>query len=180
MEAGAKKEKDSENRLIVVLLLVITVAAVCIAFWAVSFRMPDVILVPDYAPKETEAHAEVIPSDSGAQSGSETDGGSVTLTYSDQVSIDLSEERASLVFINPGKSNQNMLLQIVIQKEVVVQSGIILPGRQVRVLDLLDGAAEKLAPGGYDGCFSIYYYHPETGEKAMINTEIPIRIEVRK
>ena len=83
------------------------------------------------------------------------------------------------MFANPGKSNQNVVVQIVIQDQVIVQSGTILPGRQVTALDLLDGAASMLTPGGYDGNFSILYYHPESGEKAIVNTEIPIHIEVR-
>lgn len=179
MEAESKKERKDESRLIIALLLLITLAAVCVTVWALYFRTPDVLLAPDYAPKETEVHAQVIPDDRGEPAKSESGGGSVSLTYSNQVSIDLSREQASLMFANPGKSNQNMVLRIVIQDEVIVQSGTIPPGHQVNTLDLLEGAASMLVPGGYEGNFSILYYHPETGEKAMVNTEIPIHIEVK-
>ena len=179
MEVDPRKERIDENRLIIALLLVITLAAVCVTIWALCFRTPDVMLAPDYAPKETEAHAHAIPDDRGEPAKSESGGGSVSLTYSNQVSIDLSGEQASLMFANPGKSNQNMVLRIVIQEEVIVQSGTILLGHQVNTLDLMEGAASMLMPGGYEGNFSILYYHPETGEKAMVNTEIPIHIEVR-
>ena len=179
MSESSKRESTGETRLIIALLLLITMVAVCVTVWALWFRMPSVTLAPDYAPKEIEAHAHVIPNDSGEQKKSEAGGGSVSLTYSNQVSIDLSDETASLMFANPGKSNQNVVVQIVIQDQVIVQSGTILPGRQVTALDLLDGTASMLTPGGYDGNFSILYYHPESGEKAIVNTEIPIRIEVR-
>ena len=174
----SKIQAVDKTRILIILLLSVTVAASCITVWALFFHTPKVVLAPDYAPKETEAHAEIIPNDSGEQKKSEEGGGSVSLTYSNQVSIDLSDKTAYLMFANPGKSNQNMVLQIVIQNEVIVQSGTILPGRQVMTLDLMDGAVSKLSPGGYDGSFSVLYYHPESGEKAIVNTEIPIHIEV--
>lgn len=174
----SKKQTVDKTTILIALLLAITVVASCITVWALFFRKPETILAPDYAPKETEAHAQIIPNDSGEQKKSEEGGGSVSLTYSNQVSIDLSDGTASLMFANPGKSNQNMVVQIVIQNEVIVQSGTILPGRQVTTLELMEGAVEKLSSGGYDGNFSILYYHPESGEKAIVNTEIPIHIEV--
>ena len=179
MSEGSKRESTGETRLIIALLLLITTVAVCVTVWALCFRTPNITLAPDYAPKETEAHAQMIPNDSGEQKKSESGGGSVSLTYSNQVAIDLSDEIASLMFANPGKSNQNVVVQIVIQDQVIVQSGTILPGRQVTALDLLDGATSMLTPGGYDGNFSVLYYHPESGEKAIVNTEIPIHIEVK-
>lgn len=179
MSGSSKRESSGENRLIIAILLVTTAVALCVTAWALWFRTPNVTLAPDYAPKETEAHAQTIPNDTGEQKKSEAGGGSVSLTYSNQVSIDLSEELASLMFANPGKSNQNMVVQIVIQEEVIVQSGTILPAHQVTTLDLLEGAAAMLTPGGYEGEFSILYYHPESGEKAIVNTEIPIHIEVK-
>ena len=71
-----------------------------------------------------------------------------------------------------------MVLQIVIQGEVVVQSGTLKPGNQVKTLDLMDGVEEKLTAGTYEGNFAVLYYDPETGEKAIVNTEIPVTITV--
>ena len=136
------------------------------------------MLAPDYALQDTEENAQKIPNDNGEKVESETGGGSVSLTYSNKVTIDLSDGKAKLMFANPGKSNQNMIVQIVIQNEVIVQSGMLLPGYQVTELELLDDAASKLSPGGYDGSFAIFYYHPASGEKAVVNTEIPIQITV--
>ena len=101
------------------------------------------------------------------------------MSYSDQVSIELQNETAFLYFANPGRSNQNMVIQIVIQDQVIVQSGTLTPGKQVMKLDLLAGAANKLSPGGYHGKFVILYYDPATGEKAMLSTDIPIQITVK-
>ena len=173
------KQKD-KTKWIILLLLLITVGAVCVTVWALFFRSTSVVLAPDYAPEETEAYAQTIPNDSGEKKKSEDGGGSVSLTYSNQVSIDLSDESASLMFANPGRSNQDMIIQIVIQDQVIVQSGKLTAGNQVMTLDLLEDAAKKLSPGGYEGMFLILYYSQETGEKAIVNTEIPSHITVQE
>lgn len=170
--------QNKTNRIILLLLLV-SVVSVSVSVWALSTRQKEpVILAPDVAPAETEAYAERIPNDTGTPQKSSSSGGSVTLTYSNEAVIDLSKETVQLMFANPGRSNQDMLLQLVIQDQVIVQSGRLTPGNQVKTLELLDGAAKMLSPGGYEGKFLILYYSPESGEKAVVNTEIPLHITV--
>ena len=70
------------------------------------------------------------------------------------------------------------MIQIVIQETVVAQSGTLHPGHQVTELSLLPGANKLLIPGIYEGEFLVFYYSMETGEKAIVNTQIPIRIAV--
>ena len=174
----SKRESFDKTKLLIGLLLLVTAAAVCVTVWALFFRTPELTLAPDYAPQETEAHAQTIPNDNSQRKESEKGGGSVSLTYSNQLVVDLSDKSVSLLFANPNKSNQDMVLQIVIQNQVVVQSGRISPGHQIKTLDLMDGAASRLSPGGYEGKFVVLYYHPDSGEKAIVNTEIPVHIEV--
>ena len=175
---GRYENKKSKSNLLILILLLITVIAICVTVWALFFRDTGPVLAPDYAPQEEEQNAETIPGDTGEKLDNPEGGGSVSLTYSREVSIDLSDEIATLLFANPGKSNQDMVLQIVIQDTVIVQSGTLKPGNQVTTLDLLDGAAKKLSAGTYEGNFNVLYYNPETGEKAIVNTEIPITITV--
>lgn len=175
---GRYENKKSKSNLLILVLLIITVIAICITVWALFFRDTGPVLTPDYAPQEEEQNAETIPGDTGEKLDNPEGGGSVSLTYSREVSIDLSEETATLLFGNPGKSNQDMVLQIVIQDTVIVQSGTLKPGNQVTTLELLDGMADKLSAGTYEGNFTVLYYHPETGEKAIVNTEIPITLTV--
>lgn len=177
--AASNDRSTRKNKLLIALLSLITLAAVSVTVWALFFRAPAVTLAPDYMPPEAEDNAEDIPGDSGDQAESEVGGGSVSLSYSDQVSIELQNETAFLYFANPGRSNQNMVIQIVVQDQVIVQSGTLKPGKQVMKLDLLAGAAKKLSPGGYHGKFVILYYDPATGEKAMLSTDIPIQITVK-
>lgn len=175
---GRYENKKSKPNLLIPILLIITVIAICVTVWALFFRDSGPTLAPDYAPQEEEQNAETIPNDTGEKMENPEGGGSVSLTYSREVTIDLSDETATLLFANPGKSNQDMVLQIVIQDTVIVQSGTLKPGNQVTALDLLDGAAKKLSAGTYEGNFNVLYYNPETGEKAIVNTEIPITITV--
>lgn len=168
------------TKLLIALLLLITVAAISVTIWALFFREDDTVLAPDYAPVEKEEHAETIPGDTDDKMESDKGGGSVSLSYADKATIDLGDRQVSLMFANPGKSNQDMVLQLVIQDTVIVQSGTLSPGNRVTVLDLLPGAEKKLVPGGYEGKFVVFYYSEETGEKAMVNTEIPISITIQE
>ncbi|MCD8120588.1 MAG: hypothetical protein LUE29_14125 [Lachnospiraceae bacterium] len=179
MTPNTGEKKDRTKLLIILLLLLITVIAVCITIWALFFReTKTVTLSPDYAPQETEENAEAIGDDDDEKLEASEGGGAVSLSYSTEVTIDLSEETATLYFANPSKSTQDMVLQLVIQDTVVIQSGLLVPGNQVASLNLLDGAADLLEEGGYDGEFLVLYYDPDSREKAVVNTEIPVTITV--
>ena len=171
---------QKKTTIIIAILALITVAALCVTIWALFFRDSggQQVLAPDYAPQPQEQNAETIPDDSGEKMEKPEGGGSVSLTYSNKVTIDLSDKAASLYFANPGKSNQDMVLQIVIQDTVILQSGTLSPGHQVKLLNLLEGAEDMLQPGGYEGKFIVLYYDQTSGEKSMVNTEIPITINV--
>ena len=175
MEKGKKKSIPLWGA---VLLAVVAVIAVGVAVWAVLSRQASPVLAPDQAPAQEPA-AESIPGDSGEKLESPEGGGSVSLTYSRDVTIDLSDGTATLYFANPGRSNQDMVLQVVIRDNVIVQSGTLAPGNQVQSLTLLQDAAAMLSPGSYEGNFTVLYYDPDTGEKAMVNTEIPLTITVQ-
>lgn len=176
----AKEKKQDKTKLLILLLLLITLIAVCVTVWALFFRDSRPPLTPDYAPQETEEHMEPIPGDTGEKAESAEGGGSVSLTYTREVTVDLSDRSASLLFGNPGKSNQDMVLQIVIEDVVIAQSGTLTPGHQVMTLDLLEDTEKLLSAGVYEGKFNVLYYHPETGEKAIVNTEIPVTITVQE
>lgn len=164
--------------LIIALLLLITVIALGVTIWALFFRAPNVELTPDYAPQEIEQNAETIADDPQEKLEADEGGGAVSISYGANVSIILSNQTAALYFANPARSTQDMLIQIVAQDTVLVQSGRIEPGNQVTTLALAEGAADMLSVGGYEGTLMVYYYDRTTGERAMVNTEIPVVISV--
>lgn len=170
----------NKQKWLILLLAIITVAALAVAGWAVFFRRSAPVLAPDYAPVEQEPNAQPYDDGSTEKLDAEEGGGAVSLTYSDQATVDLSDKTATLVFANPAKSVQEMVVQILVDDTVIVQSGTLVPGNQVTTLALLDGAESQLQPGGYDGKFAVFYYDPDTGEKAVVNTEIPITVTVQE
>ena len=49
---------------------------------------------------------------------------------------------------------------------------------QLDRLALLEEAVPMLSAGGYNGWFKVLYYQPDTHEKTIVNTEIPVNITV--
>lgn len=176
---GEEQEKKRDSKkLLILLLLLITLVAVGITVWAVWFRSPGPVLNPDYAPKDPEPNAETIGDSGDEKLEAPQGGGAVSLIYAKDVQISLGKKQATLLFGNPTKSTQNMVLQLVIQEQVLSQSGLLQPGHQVKTLDLLKDAEKLLQPGGYEGKLVVLYYDQETGEKAVLNTEIAVTVTV--
>ncbi len=176
-------KQSNKNKIIIIILIIITVIALAITVWAVFFKGESkkdngVQLSPDYAPMEEESNTEAISGDDESKLVSPEGGGAVSLIYQKSVSLDLSDKQASLLFGNPKKSNQNMIVQLVIQNEILIQSGLITPGNRVTKLDMLEGKETMLKVGGYDGKLVVLYYDPVSGEKAVLNTEIPVTVTV--
>ena len=104
----------------------VALAAVGVAVWALLFRDPAPPAIPDIAPAvEDNAQPTGEAEDKMSQAQG---GGAVNLTYSDQVTLSLGERILSLQVTNPARSNQSMLLQVVVQGVVVAQSGTLPPG----------------------------------------------------
>lgn len=172
------QNENKRKRLLILILLFITIIAVGVSIWAIWFRDTAPVLAPDYAPQQIEENAEPIGDDNDEKLSQPEGGGAVSLTYSKEVSISLADKTASLVFANPTKSNQDIVIQLMINDTVILQSGRLTPGNRVAALNLLDGAEKRLAAGGYNGKFVVLYYDRTSGEKAMVNTEIPVTVTV--
>lgn len=171
------KKEGGGRRVLILLLLLVTIAAVGVSVWAIGSRGEETVLAPDYAP-EVEEKAEPLGDDGDEKLDQPEGGGAVSISYAKEVGISLSDKSASLLFANPTKSNQDMVLQLVIDDVVLLQSGKLEPGSMVTELTLLDGAEKRLAAGGYDGKFVVLFYDRASGEKAMVNTEIPVSVTV--
>lgn len=163
-----------------VLVVVLIAATASITVWVMSREKEEPPVPSDVTTIPQEAYSQTIPGDSGEKMESESGGGSVNLTYSDQVRISTGEKLAYLMFSNPGRSNQNLTVQILVNGETIAQSGLILPGHKIEKLDLLSGAGDTLSGGEHTGNFRIQYYDPTTGEQAIVITEIPITVTVDK
>ena len=176
---GKHVQKRKKTWIVILLLGLVTAIAIGVTVWALFFRQPEVsVLAPDYAPQEIEQNAEDMGDSGKDKLDAPAGGGSVNMNFKDQVAIDLSDNTASLYYGNPSESTQDVLLQIVVQDTLIAQSGRIVPGNELKTLNLAEGATDILQPGGYNGKLVLSFYNPETGEKATVNTEIPVNITV--
>ena len=172
--------KNNKMRILIILLSVGIAVCVAVTVWAVFFREPAKVITPDYAPGKLDPNAERITGNDTGKLETPSGGGAISLQYVDKVTIDLSDKKAYLTYANPSKSTQNIVLQIVIKGQVIVQSERIEPGYQVRELPLLPGADKMLSEGVYtEAVFKILSYNPETGEKAMVDTQAEITVTVQ-
>ncbi len=174
-----KKEKDDKRKwyvIITILLFIIIIILILLLLRQCSSDVP--VLNPDFPPQVVDPNAKPIPDDDKGKLDHEEGGGAVILDYSNKMTIDLSDKQATLSFLNPGRSSSNMVLWLMIQDTVIAQSGLIIPGYQIENLDLIKNAAKSLVEGVYNGKFVVYYYDPETNERALVNSELPITITV--
>ena len=170
-----KKNKKSFLNYILVGIIIILVIFIIIMFF-----VNKKTLTPDYAPGVIDVNAIKTP-DNEKKLDKSDGGGSVSLSYSNVVSIDLSTKEIKMYFKNPTKSTQSMIIQVMLKNNddylVIGQTNRIPSGYSVYKTQLLD--VVKLEKGGYDGMFNVLYYDEETEEKAIVNTNIPITIDVK-
>ena len=147
-----------------------------------------VVLAPDYPLIKDEPNSQPTEDDQQKFEVSEN-GGAVALNYSDKVEYGLSDQTVTLFFANPGSSTQAVVLQIIVyggvnvdtgkpEEYLLAESGILRPGYYVERLDADLESNVSLASGVYSGVMRVLFYNEDTGERAVVNTEIPVNISV--
>lgn len=174
-ENNRKKKRWMLAALILLLLLLITSCSVTI--WSLFFRDTTPTLAPDYAPQEIEPNAEPTPDTGKDKLEQGQGGGSVSIQYTKEIRVDLSDDMVYLSFTNPQESNQDMVLQVFVKDQLIAQSKLLPPGNALSQLPLLKNA--ELSAGGYDGKYTAAYYY-ENGEKAIVQTDIPLVVKVQE
>ena len=160
-------------------LALVLILAIGITVWALFFRDSGTPpITPDYPPQGTEQNQKPLEGDEGEKIESPSGGGAINVTYGTSVTVDLSDNKVTLLYANPQASNQNVAILIMIDELVIAKSEQITPGYGVDTLTLEEYAKERLAVGGYNGELVIRAYDPETGEKAMVDTKGEITITV--
>lgn len=167
------------TKILIAAMVVVMVAAIAVAVWAIFFR-EDIILTPDYAPPKKEENAEKIEGDDDTKLDAPEGGGAVQIVCEREITLDKSEKAAKFYFANPQKSTQQMVIQIVIQDTIIAQSGTLDPGYRIRFLNLLPDMEKMLAVGGYDAQVIILCYDPVTGEKSMVQQAIEVVVTVQE
>ena len=168
----------NKNKWLVPVLCIGIVLCMAVTIWALFFREGSKPITPDYPPQGTEQNQKPLEGDEGEKIESPSGGGAINVTYGTSVTVDLSDNKVTLLYANPQASNQNVAILIMIDDLVVAKSDQITPGYGVDTLTLEEYAKERLAVGGYNGELVIRAYNPETGEKAMVDTKGEITITV--
>ena len=140
------------------------------------------ILEPDYPNMSMDPGAEPIESEPEGEAPTVSQGGgSVTISFKDQVTYSLSTGKISMFYQNPKISTHNVVVQMILvhgeDEYLLGQSGVLTPGYQVTSMTV-DSGAPQLSAGGYDGKIRLRFYDPETGERAIVDTDIPCTITV--
>ena len=153
----------------------IALVAVGVAVWALFFRDPSPAPAPDIAPP-VEDNALPTGEDDGDKLPQAQGGGAVNITYSDQVAVCLETRTVSLRFANPARSNQSMVVRLVLGELVAAESGTLPPGSALESLPLL--ADVTLPAGEYAGAFHVLFYDSQDGGRAGVSTKLPVSVTV--
>ncbi len=185
---GNENTKNNNKILIILIILIaVTIVAVGVTVAVILNGNKKVSTIPpDYAPVETDDGMETIEGDDDEKLPVPEGGGSASITWGGSVKVDLSDKSVSLDYQNPGKSNEDALVQVVIINNpddpdddlVIAQSGRVTPGHRVTSLEVINETEKQLAAGGYNGMLVIHHYDPVTGEKAMVETNLTVTITV--
>lgn len=165
--------KLNKNKMIIILLSTFTVISIAISVWALFFRETATTVAPDYAPKATDSNANKIGDETQEKLKAQDGGGAVSMTYKKDVTISLSEQKVTLMFQNPSKSINNIVLELYVKmndgtEQLLAQSDTLPPGYELQRLNMASDAIQ-LSEGVYEGKLNILYYNPDTGEKAIVN-----------
>ena len=166
---------DRRSKTYLLLATVVALLAICVAAWALFFRAPETPTDPEISPVADE---HLTPTDDGddEKMPQAEGGGAVNITYSNEVTISLADAAAAVQITNPTRSNQSMLIQLMIQDVKVGQSGTIPPGNQLAVIPLNENIT--IEPGSYDGKFQLLFFDVKTNQQANLTTSIPVTIRI--
>ena len=172
-------------KILLVTLIVLIIVIIILLLRSCSGNKDNgpTVLEPDYPAMDVDSGAESIEDDPSEEAPEVSQGGgSVTISFTDVVTYTLSTGKLSLFYQNPGASTHNVVVQVLLisgeTEYLMSQSGILKPGYQVTSLTV-DENAPTLSAGGYEGKLRLRFYDPETGERAIVDTDIPCTISVK-
>lgn len=159
--------------LFLILLFGLGAAILLIVLLILLFLRPDVQPL-DNAMPEPDQYVEVLE-DTDETAPPLEGGGTVSMIYKLKAELDLSESTISMYFQNPGNSNHDVVLSMYIvsgdQQILIATSGRLPAGTGLYTMAFDEGSA-KLKEGQYSALYRVAYYNPETGERALVESDI--------
>ena len=97
------------------------------------------------------------------------------MVYTKDAEIKLSTEMAKIYFNNPNASNHDVVLEFyVVSGETgyfLGRSGRVPSGSSIYEISIADREVE-IKEGEYEGLYVLSFYNPETGERAVVDSQI--------
>lgn len=183
-----QENKNGSGRVVKILIAVLVALVIIIVLLLIGKCSGGAgggtVLEPDYPSIPEETNAVPIEDDNPEERPEvEAGGGSMSISFMDTVTYSLSSGKLSLYYQNPGASTHNVVVQVILTRGedeyLLAQSGVINPGYQVTSLSA-DDKVPELSEGGYDGKLRLLFYDRETGERAIVDTDIPCTVNVTK
>lgn len=176
--------KFKSTRLQMRIVSVVLLGLIIVLSWRVGTPAPVVVLEPDYPKVDNEENLIPMPGTDGEKLEASKNGGAVAISYSDNVIYDRAAGQLTLAYGNPSVSTQSVILQVIVfgpdgSEYLVAESGVVPPGYRVETLKAAEKQSVSFSEGVYSGIFRLLFYNAETGERAIVNTEIPIKLMVR-
>lgn len=182
----SEKKKQILNIVLKVVLGLLLGGTVVVGSIVIYEKLTDpkgpTVLDPDFELVDPDKNAQTIPGDTGTAPNVSNGGGSMSLIYSDQVSVNLATGEVELFYQNPSESSHSIVVQIIIERGenqyLVAESGAVNRGYMLTELTLDKDTAQILAPGVYEGKMKLLAFDPESGERALVDMNIPVDITV--
>lgn len=134
------------------------------------------VLSPDHPLPDVDSNIVEIEGDTGTPNSNINEGGgAVSMIYTLKANVDLSHRSIDILFKNPKKSNHDVALELYVVKNneriPISKSGRIPAGNKLQDMSLMPDKA-VLSEGVYEGVFKVIYYNPQTGERALVESDI--------
>ena len=163
-------------------ILLALLASAATAVTLVLMLMGPVVLTPEHPMPDRDENSLPVVGDEDDTGGgtveSEADGGFVRMHYTKRANVDLSDKNISMFFANPKKSNRSVVLELYVTVDnvdyLVAESGRVDSGYGLRKMTFNESVAlvPTTAQKVYLGKYVVRFYDPDSGERAVVTTEI--------
>lgn len=169
-------KKKIITKTLIAILVSITLISASISVYLLLFYKNQTPIMPDYMPVEQDEYVIPLPSEPIEERKMDVSpgGGGAIILCDTAITAHLDSGKVDMFYQNPAASASAVVLQLWIGDTLIAQSGSIYPGYQLEDMYLLDKSL--LQVGGYYGIVKVAFYDPESGEKALIDTDIEVSI----
>lgn len=169
-ENSTEKTKNRRLSWLFLLLLLLGLVFGGIGAWRMWFRPAE----SHFNQVELDLNAERVESGEG----SDTEDGmmNASFTVGQTVTVDVSDDIVHFYYVNPVDSSHDTVVSIVIDDQVIAESGRVKPGYGLTEIDGVD--ITGLDYGTYEGTVEMVYYNPETGVRSMTTGSVAVDISI--